>query len=129
MRRALSAAAKEGTRMAERPPRPDPPWEGVIYVAAPDKDWQVVKGYERCRFGAGGAGRAAGPGTKACGKPSVAKVNRGPNHRPVWFAYCDEHMRVRGHWIEFGEVWGWDLREVDDLTEHRRQFRASLRGE
>ena len=64
--------------------------------------WRVAAG-KRCR----------GYGRKACGRPSVAELDR--SHiagRSRWFAYCPDHLY--GRFIEDGKVMCWILKADDD---------------
>lgn len=83
----------------------EPAPEGYELVAVPDGDWQVDTG-RRCR-----RQRAR---HKACGKPSVASLQRGKGGR---WAYCPDHLY--GRWIENGEVMHWILQAVNPVAEPR----------
>jgi len=90
--------------------RPEPcrPAAGFQWVAEPDLGWRLEQGH-RCRSGAGFH-------TAACGKPSVAALNRGQFGRPNcpnWWAYCPEHMY--GRWVENGRVLHWVLRSTSAM--------------
>ena len=99
--------------MATPPPDRDVP-EGYELVAVEERpDWRLDSGF-RCR--------QRGEGTRnACGKPSLAALNRGRrmrmpdwSYRTVdsWWGYCENHMY--GHWVEDGKVMKWILREKPD---------------
>jgi hypothetical protein len=87
--------------------------EGYELVAVPDDDWRIDEG-RRCR--------RAGRHGKACGKPSVASLNRPRRLRATdyrqerqvdsWWPYCPSHLY--GRWIESGNVMHWVLREKED---------------
>lgn len=94
--------------------RPDPPeyiaahpdWGKPVAEPEPETAWRLVSG-KRCRAG-------AGYHSPACGKPSVAEMNRRTwRGRDRWWAYCGEHLY--GRWIEDGRVWVWELRK-DEAT-------------
>jgi hypothetical protein len=77
---------------------------GYEVVAVEDKDWRLVSG-KRCRL-------ASGHG-KACGRPSVAELNRARRWRERssnWWAYCERHLY--GRWVEDGQVMHWILRKI-----------------
>jgi len=70
--------------------------EGFREVWVPDQRWRVVTDPEeahryRCRWG-------AGSGRRACGKVSVAAIDR----HNGWWRYCGEHLY--GHRIQDGQV-------------------------
>jgi hypothetical protein len=50
----------------------------------------------RCRF-------QTGPERAICGQPAVAWLNRSRGERPIWWAYCEDHMY--GRRISNGQVW------------------------
>jgi hypothetical protein len=77
------------------PPEPFKPYEGWHWEVHPANGWRLVTG-KRCRAG-------ASPSQKACGRPSVAELDRG-----TWWAYCEQHLY--GKWVEGGRVVGWALR-------------------
>jgi hypothetical protein len=96
--------------------RPEPhaePPEGYAWAVREDMlQWRLVTG-KRCRF-------QAGPRRKACGRPSVAELNRTQQRRiPLesgnwtwhtkdsWWAYCEDHLY--GRWIEDGKIVHWVL--------------------
>ena len=86
----------------ERPPRPEPEWDGFEWAAAPNPGWRLTTG-KRCRW--------MMPGRRSCKQPSVAAINRAmPGHRQNWWGYCGEHLY--GNWIEDGQVMHWTLRKI-----------------
>ena len=89
--------------------RPDPP----SYQLAGGRTWTPhptggiwrVDTERRCVDGTGG-------GTKGCGLPSVAAINRQRWRRngvriDAWYGVCAEHLAQRGRWVEDGKVWYW----------------------
>jgi hypothetical protein len=71
--------------------------EGFRYVWVPDEGWRVNPSREegllhRCRWGAGYR-------SKACGRPSVAALNRrrhvGRGRVDSWWHYCEQHLYGR----------------------------------
>jgi hypothetical protein len=100
------------------PVRPDPQREvpdGFELVAVADPDWRPVIG-KRCRRRGGPQMGVAGNHLLACGKPSVAELNRGRYVRykrvDSWWAYCPAHLY--GRWFEDGKVMVWILRAKTD---------------
>jgi hypothetical protein len=86
--------------------------EGYELVAVPDDDWRI-EADRPCR--------RAGARSKACGKPSVASLNRPRRLRATdyhpeqradsFWPYCVDHLY--GRWIEDGKVMHWVLREKE----------------
>jgi hypothetical protein len=86
-------------------PEPPAPVAGYVWRAVEaGRDWRIQDAGRsvayRCRA-------ASGPGHRACGKPSVAALNRGRHTADrgrvqSWWAYCAEHLY--GRWIEDGHV-------------------------
>lgn len=74
--------------------------DGCELVAVPADGWRIDTG-QRCR--------RASAGRKACGRPSVASLERGTTRKQRW-AYCIDHLY--GRWIEDGQVMHWILRET-----------------
>ncbi len=99
---AAKAAAAEGRDVPE----------GYELVAVEDRSWRLAAG-KRCRFG-------ASKGHPACGRPSVAELNRryhgwkGADQIPNWWAYCDNPDHLYSRWIEDGKIMHWVLREIGD---------------
>jgi hypothetical protein len=93
--------------------RPEPGWEapeGFGRVAVVNEGWRLVTG-KRCRQFV--------VGHRACGRPSVAEINRGAYLRgrgrvDRFWAYCADHLY--GNWIEDGQVMHWILRRLLDAT-------------
>ncbi len=83
-----------------RPPPPDYPLPaGHRWAPTFDEDWRLVVNLDRrCRANAGHKHRG-------CGAPAVAELNRSRTDRPMWWAYCADHMY--GRWIEEGAVKQW----------------------
>lgn len=77
--------------------------EGFREEWVPSSGWKLVDEVEgdryRCRWGGGG-------GSRACGRPSVAALNRGRHtwmgRVDQWWHYCAEHLY--GRRIENGVV-------------------------
>lgn len=98
-----------GSHDVSRPLPPTTPVEGHEYVAEPEgDDWRADNSGRRCRM----IGSHAN-GRRACGKPCVARLNRGMNkrggrHVPSWWHYCADHLY--GRWVEDGVVMHWILR-------------------
>jgi hypothetical protein len=86
-------------------PAPPQPLHSYHYEASAETSglgWRLVTG-KKCRSG-------AGPGRKACGRPSVAELNRGyRRQQPAWWAYCEWHLY--GRWAEDGQIMHWVLVE------------------
>lgn len=72
-------------------------WVWVPTEAA-DDSWELVgRGESRpCRWG-------AGPGKPACGRPSVARLNRGHRGATRWWHYCERHLY--GRRVVGGVLW------------------------
>lgn len=105
-----------------RPPQPDTPPAGYVYVPAEEpedggsyaKPFVVLEPGEtprRCRWLLN---------RRACGKPSVAKMNRGKTSytggsvgktSEAWWHYCADHLY--GRWIEDGRLMHWRLVPAD----------------
>lgn len=103
--------------MTERPvPDREVP-EGYELVAVVDEDWRVASG-KRCRRREGPEVGVRGSHARACGRPSVAELNRPARQHgrllDNWWAYCASHLY--GRWIEDGKIMHWILRELPGST-------------
>jgi hypothetical protein len=100
-----------------RPHRPESACPGFEWTVEPRSNWRLATG-KRCRHlvSGGEAGRRHG-----CGQPSVAEINRGRHvwgkgTTDSWWAYCDNHLREYGNWIEDGRVMSWTFHQVADAA-------------
>lgn len=92
--------------MTTRPPQPAAPPGGFTYRIVPDEEWQKADEDTRCR------GAAGIKGTIGCTELATVK-KRTANPIFPWYAYCNDHARANGSWIEGGTVMKWDLRHLD----------------
>jgi len=69
--------------------------ESATASIEPEADFRVPSGFPRCR-------------RPRCHQPPVADMNRGPHPstgRPLWFAYCADHLREYRREVHDGRVW------------------------
>lgn len=89
---------------------PEPPFtapEMFGWEAKPSREWRTLPAETRKRCRRRLIGRVAADGSyRTCQEPAVAELDRG-RRRPMWWAYCADHMY--GRWIEEGVVVQWSL--------------------
>jgi hypothetical protein len=114
-----------------RPPQPESPGQGLVYVAVPDPEWRVAGAGARCR-------RRLAVETLACGEQAVAEKHHPNDPISPWWPYCardtlgyglaDRRRVEDAHWVEDGKVMHYALRKRDGTVPTRAEAGRALRN-